>query len=134
MSACTAGCAPNVARPAHGTCGGSFSRNRMQDAAKTIRRCHRRRRWRRDSNDRAGSRFSLPFKRRAGVEMVFTADRHQTHPLPNPPFEGEGFKALADMNPIEATNDFVVKFANINGSGSASANELFAKCILRMGV
>ncbi|MBN8735111.1 MAG: 2-oxoacid:acceptor oxidoreductase subunit alpha [Xanthomonadales bacterium] len=38
------------------------------------------------------------------------------------------------MNSITATNDFVVKFANINGSGSASANELFAKCILRMGV
>ena len=38
------------------------------------------------------------------------------------------------MNRISATNDFVVKFANINGSGSASANELFAKCILRMGV
>jgi 2-oxoglutarate/2-oxoacid ferredoxin oxidoreductase subunit alpha len=36
--------------------------------------------------------------------------------------------------PIEATNDFVVKFANVNGSGSASANELFARCILRMGV
>jgi 2-oxoglutarate ferredoxin oxidoreductase subunit alpha len=35
---------------------------------------------------------------------------------------------------IEATNDFVVKFANVNGSGSASANELFAKAILRMGV
>ncbi len=37
-------------------------------------------------------------------------------------------------SPITATNDFVVKFANVNGSGSASANELFAKCILRMGV
>src|SRR5215472_5570345 len=37
-------------------------------------------------------------------------------------------------NPISATNDFVVKFANVNGSGSASANELFARCILRMGV
>ena len=36
--------------------------------------------------------------------------------------------------PISATNDFVVKFANVNGSGSASANELFAKCVLRMGV
>ena len=35
---------------------------------------------------------------------------------------------------IEACNDFVVKFANVNGSGSASANELFAKAILRMGV
>ncbi|MDZ4814332.1 MAG: 2-oxoacid:acceptor oxidoreductase subunit alpha [Pseudomonadota bacterium] len=36
--------------------------------------------------------------------------------------------------PITAINDFVVKFANVNGSGSASANELFAKSILRMGV
>jgi 2-oxoglutarate ferredoxin oxidoreductase subunit alpha len=36
--------------------------------------------------------------------------------------------------PITATNDFVVKFANVNGSGSASANQLFAKSILRMGV
>jgi 2-oxoglutarate ferredoxin oxidoreductase subunit alpha len=35
---------------------------------------------------------------------------------------------------IESTNDFVVKFANVNGSGSASANQLFAKSILRMGV
>jgi len=31
-------------------------------------------------------------------------------------------------------NDFVVKFANVNGSGSASANGMFAKSILRMGV
>ena len=36
--------------------------------------------------------------------------------------------------PIAATNEFVVKFANVNGSGSASANELFAKCVLRTGV
>ena len=35
---------------------------------------------------------------------------------------------------IEAVNNFVVKFANVNGSGSASANELFARAILRMGV
>jgi 2-oxoglutarate ferredoxin oxidoreductase subunit alpha len=35
---------------------------------------------------------------------------------------------------IESVNAFVVKFANVNGSGSASANELFAKAILRMGV
>jgi 2-oxoglutarate ferredoxin oxidoreductase subunit alpha len=34
----------------------------------------------------------------------------------------------------QAVNDFVVKFANVNGSGSASANTLFAKSILRMGV
>ncbi len=38
------------------------------------------------------------------------------------------------MNRIAAVNDFVIKFANVNGSGSASANELFAKAILRMGV
>ncbi|MFL5143381.1 MAG: 2-oxoacid:acceptor oxidoreductase subunit alpha [Microvirga sp.] len=36
--------------------------------------------------------------------------------------------------PVTATNDFVVKFANVNGSGSASANQLFAKSILRMGI
>ena len=36
--------------------------------------------------------------------------------------------------PIEATNDFVVKFANVNGSGSASANELFALSILGLSL
>jgi 2-oxoglutarate/2-oxoacid ferredoxin oxidoreductase subunit alpha len=35
---------------------------------------------------------------------------------------------------IKSVNDFVVKFANVNGSGSASANALFAKSVLRMGV
>jgi 2-oxoglutarate ferredoxin oxidoreductase subunit alpha len=35
---------------------------------------------------------------------------------------------------IDAVNDFVVKFANVNGSGSASANEMFARSLLRMGV
>ncbi|HTQ77606.1 MAG TPA: 2-oxoacid:acceptor oxidoreductase subunit alpha [Burkholderiales bacterium] len=38
------------------------------------------------------------------------------------------------MKRIEASNDFVVKFANVNGSGSASANELFARSFLRMGI
>ena len=38
------------------------------------------------------------------------------------------------MRSLEAVNDFVVKFANVNGSGSASANQLFARAILRMGV
>ncbi len=38
------------------------------------------------------------------------------------------------MTQLTATNDFVVKFANVNGSGSASANGLFAKTIIRMGV
>jgi len=36
--------------------------------------------------------------------------------------------------PIERVNDFVVRFANVNGSGSASANQLFARAVLRMGV
>ena len=31
-------------------------------------------------------------------------------------------------------NDFVVKFANVNGTGSASANSLIMKAIFRMGV
>jgi 2-oxoglutarate ferredoxin oxidoreductase subunit alpha len=35
---------------------------------------------------------------------------------------------------IQSVNDFVVRFANINGSGSASANQMFAKAVLRMGV
>ncbi|HLB97182.1 MAG TPA: 2-oxoacid:acceptor oxidoreductase family protein, partial [Acetobacteraceae bacterium] len=35
---------------------------------------------------------------------------------------------------LERVNDFVVKFANVNGSGSASANALFAKAVLRMGI
>ena len=35
---------------------------------------------------------------------------------------------------LRSVNDFVVKFANVNGSGSASANALFAKSILRMGI
>lgn len=38
------------------------------------------------------------------------------------------------MQNIAATNDFVVKFANINGTGSSSANQLFAKAIFRMDV
>ncbi len=38
------------------------------------------------------------------------------------------------MTSTPRINDFVVRFANINGSGSASANALFARAILRMGV
>src|SRR6185295_1108054 len=41
---------------------------------------------------------------------------------------------LATPAAITAVNDFVVKFANVNGSGSASANALFAKSVLRMGI
>jgi 2-oxoglutarate/2-oxoacid ferredoxin oxidoreductase subunit alpha len=36
--------------------------------------------------------------------------------------------------PLASINDFVIRFANVNGSGSASANQLFARIILRMGV
>ena len=37
-------------------------------------------------------------------------------------------------SPISSVNNFVVRFANVNGSGSASANEMFARAVLRMGV
>ncbi len=55
--------------------------------------------------------------------------------------EGRGHRDASDKKPMNARaprptriNDFVVKFANVNGSGSASANRLFARSILRMGV
>ena len=38
------------------------------------------------------------------------------------------------MKRIESLNDFVIKFANVNGTGSASANNLFAKALFRMGL
>ena len=38
------------------------------------------------------------------------------------------------MKQIERVNEFVVRFANVNGSGSASANNLFAKAIFRHGI
>ncbi|HEU4716220.1 MAG TPA: 2-oxoacid:acceptor oxidoreductase subunit alpha [Bacteroidia bacterium] len=34
----------------------------------------------------------------------------------------------------EKVNDFVIRFANVNGTGSASANFLFTKAIFRMGI
>jgi 2-oxoglutarate ferredoxin oxidoreductase subunit alpha len=36
--------------------------------------------------------------------------------------------------PQDRVNDFVIKFANVNGTGSASANALLMKSIFRMGV
>src|SRR5580704_11657383 len=36
--------------------------------------------------------------------------------------------------PIQSVNDFVIRFANVNGSGSASANEMFARAVIRMGI
>ncbi|MEM1111784.1 MAG: 2-oxoacid:acceptor oxidoreductase subunit alpha [Pseudomonadota bacterium] len=38
------------------------------------------------------------------------------------------------MKSIQSVNDFVIKFANVNGTGSASANSLFAKALFRMGL
>lgn len=38
------------------------------------------------------------------------------------------------MRSIAAINDFVVRFANVNGTGSASANNMFAKAVFRMGI
>ncbi|MBI3704695.1 MAG: 2-oxoacid:acceptor oxidoreductase family protein, partial [Rhizobiales bacterium] len=41
---------------------------------------------------------------------------------------------MPTATPLSRVNDFVVRFANVNGSGSASANELFARAAMRMGV
>lgn len=38
------------------------------------------------------------------------------------------------MKKLTRVNDFVIRFANVNGSGSASANNLFAKAVFRLGV
>ncbi len=35
---------------------------------------------------------------------------------------------------MSKVNDFVVRFSNVNGTGSASANLLFAKAVFRMGI
>src|SRR5262249_52717701 len=47
---------------------------------------------------------------------------------------GDGAGPTRMPRPLESTNAFVVKSPNVNGSGSSSANRLFAKSILRMGV
>lgn len=38
------------------------------------------------------------------------------------------------MKKLNTINDCVIKFANVNGSGSASANQMFAKAVFRMGI
>ena len=43
-------------------------------------------------------------------------------------------QSLIRVDGLSSVNDFVIKFANVNGSGSASANTLFGKSIMRMGV
>ncbi|MFT6274653.1 MAG: 2-oxoglutarate ferredoxin oxidoreductase subunit alpha [Halioglobus sp.] len=40
----------------------------------------------------------------------------------------------SSVQPIQSVNDFVIKFANVNGTGSASANMMFAKALFRMGL
>jgi len=40
----------------------------------------------------------------------------------------------SNVRSMPRINDFVVKFANVNGSGSASANNMFAKAVFRMGI
>ena len=35
---------------------------------------------------------------------------------------------------LESVNEFVIRFANVNGTGSASANNMFSKAVFRMGV
>ena len=35
---------------------------------------------------------------------------------------------------LEAINEFVIRFGNVNGTGSASANNMFSKAVFRMGV
>ena len=41
---------------------------------------------------------------------------------------------MTKVKNITAVNDLVIKFANVNGTGSASANNMFAKAIFRMGL
>ncbi len=41
---------------------------------------------------------------------------------------------MSEIKNLCATNDFVIRFANVNGSGSASANNLFSKAVFRLGV
>ena len=41
---------------------------------------------------------------------------------------------MPESQSAERINDFVIKLANVNGTGSASANSLLMKSIFRMGV
>ena len=59
--------------------------------------------------------------------------------LPDTPQCLPGSTAVAirmrrDQTAMSGINDFVVKFATVNGSGSASANTMFAKTLFRMGI
>src|SRR5207342_1973506 len=80
---------------------------------------------------------TLPDRRLGHAEVPAAGDVRRPG-MPQPYGKGTGMNAPAVQSgllpALVAVNDFVVKFANVNGSGSASANELFAKAILRMGV
>ena len=41
---------------------------------------------------------------------------------------------MPEPQAVQRVNDFVIKLANVNGTGSASANTLLMKSIFRMGV
>ena len=43
-------------------------------------------------------------------------------------------QSLQSMSSKIIINDLVIRFANVNGTGSASANNMFAKAIFRMGI
>src|SRR4029077_7738895 len=87
--------------------------------------------YRRRSQDRPGhgeGRGRLPALRPVRRALP---DRRMGHAQV---LHGNGPSGAHMPQALAAVNDFVVKFANVNGSGSASANELFARSILRMGV
>lgn len=63
---------------------------------------------------------------REGLSEPADSPRPNSRLAPEPRPEG--------AKPLAAVNDFVVQFANVNGSGSASANRLFARSFIRMGV
>ena len=55
--------------------------------------------------------------------------------MTKPPSKRAGGDRLDDAVPVHSVyNDFVIRFANVNGSGSASANGMFAKALFRMGI
>ena len=41
---------------------------------------------------------------------------------------------MKSMSHKAGINNFVLRFANVNGTGSASANSMVAKCLFRMGL
>src|ERR1700756_4129775 len=41
---------------------------------------------------------------------------------------------MPSSSPISSVNDFVVRFANVNGSGAPPAHQLFSRPALRMGI